>query len=83
MKDFIKLLRSCAKTKSRIRFLKACIRYNLEPIHLMFIERKVRLFEKVSINLLDRINNNYTTKLLKLELKDTYQHLHITQKSIF
>lgn len=82
MKEFIKC-NKVIKLKSRIRFLKNCIQNNLIPTHVKFIYDKIFLFESSSKFALYKMNNMYVSKLMKLEVSDSYKHLHTIRIKIF
>jgi len=65
---FIKLNRSITNYIIRIRFLKACIKHSLTPVHLIGIQqfRHINFSQNGSIRRFERINNKYIELLLKL-----------------
>ena len=69
----------------RIRFIKACLKYNLTPTHLNVYRRhtNISLFNKTSFNSLDRISNNFINIVLRLELRDAYKHLHFLRHQFY
>jgi len=84
LKDCIKLFKMNVILRIRIRFIKACINRNIVPGHLKKLKSTdVSLFQKSSFLKLKRANLTFTNKILKIELRDAYKHLHSTRMQIF
>jgi len=71
---FIKINKTITNCILRIRFLKACIKHSLTPVHLKGIQQFKHInLSQNSMRRFDGINKKYIDLLLRLELTDTYQ----------
>jgi len=84
LKHCIKLLRLNIKLRLRILFLKKCISLDILPRHLQdLMSSSISFFTDSSIRKFRRCNYTFAKKVLKLELRDAYRHLHFTRNEIF
>jgi len=78
------ILKLSTSLKIRIYFLRSCINLKLTPLHLDNIRKYNHLcfFETSSRKTLEKLYNKHVVAVLRLELRDTFKHLHSTRLNI-
>lgn len=84
LKTFIKLMKTNAKLRVRIYFLKTCINNDLIPVHLYKLSHfDVNNPHTSSSRKVDKLKYNFVHKLLRIELQDAYKQLSHLKHKLF
>jgi len=77
LKSWINQQKLIINNKIRVTFLKACIQHNIVPIHLRnIIGNKLIMSDHNCNRKLKHLRHVFATKILKIELNDTYKSLN-------
>ena len=84
LKLWINLRKSCIKNRLRTEFLRKCIRSDIVPPHVNFLLRNNFNFLSAKYNnIYTRHRHIFIMKTLRLELRDTFNHIRNVISQIF